>query len=275
MNAIQLKQPLKFASFLGDNAFEFYRQVVGWLAQTTGLPAELVRGPAADELDRQVNAGQIQAVFTCGLSYTRKADASPPLLRLLAAPVMAAPRYRNRPVYFSDVIVRADAPQRTLVDLRGKTFAFNEVHSLSGHWLPCYHLWRLGYPFPFFGQVVRSGDHAVSMDWVEAGRVTSAAIDSVVLEMEVTQRPHRADAFCVIESIGPFPMPPVAASPGLSGADERQLRSALLAMHTSPTGAEILRQAGMRRFAPVEDADYHPIRAAMSALRQVGITELQ
>ena len=273
-----LATPLKFASFLGDNAFGFYSRVVDYVAETTGLAAEMVRGLTPEEQDRRVNAGEIQAVFTCGLPYVRKADLVPPLFRLLAAPVMAAPRYQDQPVYFSDVIVRASSSIRTLAELRHTVFAYNENHSLSGYMLPCYHLWQLGHldqHQPFFDQTLRSGSHAVSMAWVESGRVTAAAIDSVVLEMELAQQPQRADIFRIIDSIGPLPMPPVAASPGLSDADYLPIQQALLAMHTTSFGQEILQIAGMRRFAPVTDNDYNSIRQIVAALQQAEITELR
>lgn len=271
-----MSQPtVYFASFLGDNAFEFYRQVTAYLGQAAGIATALVDGLSPAEQDRRVNAGAIQAVFTCGLPYVRKADLSPPMLRLIAAPVRAGARYRDEPVYFSDVIVGAQSPYQTLADLAGATFAYNETHSLSGYLLPAYHLHRQRAPQPFFGQTVRSGSHAASMDGVERGQVAAAAIDSVVLEMELAQHPERAASFRVIERIGPFPMPPVAASPGLDEAQRQQVEQALLAMHTTAAGQRILEQAGMRRFAAVTNHDYNPIRQIIQTLQQAGFTQLQ
>ncbi len=264
-----------FASFLGDNAFEFYRQVVAYLGETTGLPTEMVSGLPPDEQERRVNSGEIQAVFTCGLPYVRKADRQPPLLGLLAAPVMAGPRYDNKPVYFSDVIVRADSPYVSFDDLRGATFAYNEIYSLSGYRLLCYHLLRRGEMGHFFGRTVRSGSHAGSMDWVEQGRAHAAAIDSVVLAMELAQRPERAKAFRVVETVGPAPMPPVAASPTLAPDIRHRLAAALLAMDTTPRGQAILRYGGMSRFAPVVDADYNLIRNMITALQEAEVHELR
>lgn len=264
-----------FASFLGDNAFEFYRQAVAYLGQAAGLPTEMVSGLSPDEQERRVNSGEIQAVFTCGLPYVRKAGRQPPLLCLLAAPVMAGPRYENKPVYFSDVIVRADSPYASFDDLRGATCAYNEIYSLSGYMLLCYHLLRRGETGRFFGRTVRAGSHAAAMDWVEQGRAHAAAIDSVVLAMELAQRPERAATFRVAQSIGPAPMPPVAASPKLAPKIRRRLAEALLAMDTTPHGQAILKAGGMSRFAPVVDADYNPIRQMITALQQAKIYELR
>jgi len=253
---------------LGDNARPFYQNVVDYLVQATGLQTDLVSDLSPDEQDRLVDSGQIQVVFTCGLPYVRKADLNPPLLQLMAAPVMAAPRYQNQPVYFSDIIVRADAPYQTFDQLQGATFAYNEAHSLSGYMLPCYHLLTLGKTGRFFEKTVQSGSHAVSMNWVAQGRADAAAIDSVVLEMERHQRPNHASPFRVIEQIGPNPMPPVAASTQLNEKHRHNLRQALVNMHADPLAAAILGQAAVRRFAAVVDSDYNPIRHIIRTLQE-------
>jgi phosphonate transport system substrate-binding protein len=256
---------------LGDNARPFYKNVVDYLGRVTGLSTELISGLSPDEQDRMVNSGQIQVVFTCGLPYARKADLKPPLLRLMAAPVMAAPHYKNQPVYFSDIIVRADSPYETFDSLRGSVFAYNEIYSLSGYMLPCYHLLTLSQMGRFFGKMVQSGSHAHSMDWVAQGRADAAAIDSVVLEMELRQHPNRANTFRVIDQIGPQPMPPVAASTQLDDAYRQRLSGALLTMHTDPSAEAIFKQVGMRRFAAVVDSDYDPIRHIIQALQESSI----
>jgi phosphonate transport system substrate-binding protein len=49
-------------------------------------------------------------------------DATPPV-EPLAAPVLAGDRYRGRPVYYSDVIVRQNSPITCLEELRGCSWA--------------------------------------------------------------------------------------------------------------------------------------------------------
>lgn len=260
---------LRFASFLGGNAFEFYRQIVAYLGEMTGCSTELVADLPADEQDQWVDEGRIQVVFTCGLPYARKADRQPPLLCLLAAPVLAEQRYQDRPIYFSDIIVRADSAYQTFEDLRGARFAYNETYSWSGYVLACYYLRSLGESTAFFGEMVASGSHANSMAWVADGLADAAAIDSVVLAMEAMQRPERVAAFRVIEQLGPSPMPPVAASTRLDESLYQGLKQALLRMHTDRRGQAILKQGGARRFAPVGDHDYDSIRQIIRTLPEL------
>jgi len=265
--------PIRFASFLGDNAFEFYRQVVADVGEASGLPTEMLTDVSAG-LDTLLNEARIEAAFGCGLPYVWKAreDASP--VRLMVAPVLPAARYADQPVYFSDVIVRSDSPYQSFEDLRGAMFAFNQAISFSGYVLPLYHLLQTGRAGGFFGQTLETGSHAASMEWVENGRAEAAAIDSVVLEMELKQRPDRAGAFRVIESLGPAGMPPVMSATRLAEDQHYQLQHALITMHTRPRGQAILEQSGVRRFAPVTDRNYDDIRRMLLALHEANLTHL-
>ena len=258
---------LRFASFLGDNAFEFYRQVVGYLGAVTGLPTELVATPA--DQTGLFELGELEAAFACGLPYVWQAARADSPVRLLAAPVLPEARYGGRPVYFADLIVHAASPYHSLAELRGTRFAYNQVTSMSGYVLPRYHLLMLGESFDFFGATLACGSHAHAMDWVEAGRVACAAIDSVVLAMELRQRPERAASFRIVASMGPAAMPPVIVSARLAPSVQAALTQALLNMHTQADGQAILRQGGVRRFAPVSDANYDDIRHMLTTIAAV------
>lgn len=256
--------PIRFASFLGDNAFDFYRQVVAYLGAVTGLTTQMVATPS--DQTGLFELGKLEAAFACGLPYVWQAARADSPVRLLAAPVMPGARYAERPVYFADLIVHRDSPYRSLADLRGATFAYNQATSMSGYVLPRYHLLTLGETFDFFQSSVPCGSHANAMDWVESGRVACAAIDSVVLAMELQQRPERAAAFRVVESMGPAAMPPVIVSSRLSASVRAALSQALTNMHTEAAGQALLRQGGMRRFAPVTDAHYDDIRHMLKTI---------
>ncbi len=259
--------PIRFASFLGDNAFDFYRQVVGYLGAATGLPVVMVPAPVGPDAHlAPFEQGDLDVAFSCGLPYVTQADGGSAPASLLAAPVMPAERYGGRPVYFADVIVRHDSSFQNLAALRGARFAYNQDTSFSGYVLPRHHLLTQNETLGFFGAAVPTGSHAASMDWVADGLADCAAIDSVVLEMEQQQRPARAAVFRVVESIGPAPMPPVIAARHLPHAVRARLSAALLAMHTVPDGEALLRRGGVLHFAPVADQDYDAIRTILQAL---------
>ncbi len=261
-----MPSPIRFASFLGDNGFEFYKQVAAYVGEASGLPTHILTDTSPG-IDALFSGGHIEAAFGCGLPYVWKAAEPEPSVRLLAAPVMPSPRYHDRPIYYADVIVRHASRFQSMADLRGATFAFNQTVSFSGYVLPRYHWLTLGEDLlKFFSQTLETGSHANSINWVEAGQADCAAIDTVVLDMEFQQRPGRRDNFRVLASCGPASIPPVIASARLAPEVHAQLAHTLTTMHTTERGQAVLQVGGVKRFASVTDTDYDDIRRMYQAV---------
>ena len=84
-------------------------------------------------------------------------------MELLAVPVPAGYRYQGQPVYFSDVMVRDGSAFRIFRELRGAVWAYNEPRSHSGYNVVRAYLSGLGETPGFFGKIVESGAHTVSL----------------------------------------------------------------------------------------------------------------
>jgi len=266
---------ITLASFLSENARPTYERIAAHLARRLGEPATLLAGVEWNERHRRLDAGEVHLAFLCGLPYSEKFDRSDRPVELLCAPVMAAPRYRGQPVYYTDVIVRHDSSCRTFADLRGRGYAYNDPGSHSGYNLPRHHLLTLGETSGYFGRTVASGSHQGSIRLVLEGAVDAAGIDSVVLELETKARPELGRELRVVESIGPSPIPPVVVSTRLPLTLTERLREAFLGMHEDPEGRAILADGLMARFVPVRDADYDPIREMVHRAAAAGFLRLR
>jgi phosphonate transport system substrate-binding protein len=249
-------------SLMSDNARPTYQRIADYLSAHAGVSATLITGMPWQAQQQLLEQGKAEVGFICGLPYVRKVER----FELLAAPVMRAPRYQGRPIYFSDVIVRCDSPFRSFTDLRGATWAYNEPGSFSGYVVALAHLAALDETSGYFGRTVESGAHLRSLGLIAEGAVDAAAIDSVVLELEVRRRPELAAQFRVVETIGPSPIPPVVVARGVAAGIKQRLRDALLRMHEDGEGQAILSDGMIARFVAVHDADYDDIRRkALSA----------
>lgn len=238
----------------------FLAAVADCLSRHAGLPVRFVDdGDWTDRREALLN-GDAELGLWCGLPYALEADRPDPRVALVAAPVMAATRYADAPVYFSDVIVRREAPFRHLDDLQGATWAYNEPSSHSGYWITRYELARRGLAAPHFGRVVEAGAHLTAIELVRTGAVDASAIDSTVLDLALTAEPALADDLRVIETWGPSPMPPLVASTRVPAAQRQALAGAIAQMHHHPAGRQALAAGLVSRFAPVSDADYDPVR---------------
>jgi phosphonate transport system substrate-binding protein len=245
---------------MAPNADFFYRRLGEWLARRTGVAIEVVDAIPWQERERLLDRGEAHVGFICGLPYVRKVAHPEPAIELLAAPVMAGARYEERPIYFSDVVVRRESPYQAFADLRGASWSYNEPGSQSGYNLIHYHLATLGERSGYFSRVVEAGAHQTSLRMILDGEIDASAIDSTVLEMELTLRPELAPRVRVIATLGPSPIPPAVVSRQLPLSLRRVLRRSLLSMHREPVGTEILKAGMVARFTPVADPDYDEIR---------------
>lgn len=251
---------LRFTSIQSPSADGVCAAIARYVSARLAVRAEFVADLSWQERERLLDEGQIQVGWICGLPYVRKVDRDPPLVRLLAAPVMQQPRYEGRPIYFSDVIVHRDSGYLTFADLRGASWAYNEPHSQSGYNVTRYHLATLGETSGYFSQVVEAGSHLRALQMVLDRRIDASAIDSTVLELELQRDPGLADRIRIVDMLGPSPIPPWVVTRSVSPEMEGALREAFLGMHEHPEGREVLAAGQMARFARVADADYDPIR---------------
>lgn len=251
---------ITFASCQAPIADEFCREVIGWLSEQSNIAITFITNMSWVEREAQFDAGQIDAAWICSAPYVRKMARPEANLELLAAPVAAAPRYHNLPVYFSDVVVQHDSLFHTLADLRGASWAYNEPNSHSGYSVVQYALAERGERDGYFGRVIESGAHQVSLEMILSRQVDASAIDSTVLEMVCAQDTTIAPRIRIIDTFGPSPMPPWCIGCHVPEPVRQQLRQHLYQMHNAAAGQTILARHQMARFAAATDSAYDVVR---------------
>jgi phosphonate transport system substrate-binding protein len=256
--------PLVFANFLAPNMSSVYAFVATRLAEPDG-GSTFIEGTSLDQL----RDGPVDVAFLCGLPYVRLCQDNPLLLTPLAAPVLAEPRYRGQPVYFSDIIVRRESPYQSFADLRGRSWAHSTPDSFSGCLLARYHLRQMGETEAFFGRVTYSGRHQESIRAVVEGEVDASAIDSHVLSVERRRDRELDEKLRVIAVLGPSPIPPVVVSSRVRPELQARFRDALCKLHADPVSREVLRRGMIRRFTPIEDRAYDDIRRKLASVEGV------
>jgi phosphonate transport system substrate-binding protein len=259
--------PLRFATFLAPNMASVYRFLADRIGRRLGRPVELVVGRSFDQFER----GEADLGVICGLPYVWLADRRPPPVEPLAAPVLDGDRYGGRPVYFSDVIVGRDSPITCLEELRGRSWAYNEPASHSGHTVTLYSLVGMGARPGFLGPVIEAGYHQRAVRLVAAD---TAAIDSQVLAIELRDHPRLEAGLRVIGAFGPSTIPPVVAASRLPGRLKDQVRDLLVGLGDDPSARAALDHGLIRRFVPIGDAAYDDIRAMLAAIEAAGWTSL-
>lgn len=239
------------------------RSIITWLGAVLPRPVQFVDDCGWQERARRVDDGAVDVAWMCGTWYLKRRDTLGMPVSLLAAPVMLGSRYGDRPIYFSDVVVRREAPFLTFGDLRGAAWAYNEPDSHSGYHVVRWHLAKLGERRGFFGRVIEAGSHEAALKLILDGNVDAAAIDSTVLEAELRLHPDLGHKMRVVATLGPSAMPPWVGRGDLAPKLVTDLQQALSRMHEDAGGRKILTEAGWARFAIVGDGDYDPLRAML------------
>ncbi len=231
-------------------------------------PLELVIDMPWQDRAKMLYDGEIDIAWICGLPYTRHTDAGTAAYELLATPARNAKRYLNRPVFFSDVVIRADSDAQVLTDLRGATVAYNEPESFSGYTALRAHIASID-EHELFGKVYEAGSHEEALELIKTSVVDVAAIDSTVLEMQEAINPSSVRGLKVLHSLGPYPGPPLVISKRLPKSIRETIRTAVLNMHNNSLGRQLLEQGMLSRFMEVNDNDYDIIRNLDQVSRRV------
>lgn len=245
---------------MAENFERVGRAMAPYITTRLNISAEFADNVPYQDRERLFDEKQIQLCWLCGLHYIWKAASPEADLELLAAPVMAASRYKNKPVYFSDVVVHKDSPFHTFADLRGASWAYNEIRSHSGYNITRYHLTTLNEPPGYFGRVVKAGGHQAALHMILSRQIDASAIDSTLLGFELHCNPAITDQIRIIDTLGPSPIPPWVIQKNLPQPLKNNLRALFLTMHHTPTGRAVLDQGLIAKFVPVQDQDYNLIR---------------
>ena len=92
-----------------------WKRLFTWLADRSGVPLETIDHAYPAPLAELWGRSDLAAGFICGYPYVHMGKR----LKPVAAPVPSGTRYGGRPVYVTDLVVRAEAPFRTLEDTFG------------------------------------------------------------------------------------------------------------------------------------------------------------
>ncbi len=245
-------------------------EIAHHLARTLSIDIKTVLEIPWEERAARLDTGSIHIGWICGAPYVQKAD-NRMRIELLAAPVPAGARYNDAPVYFSDVIVRADSRFASFADLAGARFALNEPGSHSGFHIVRYTLAQRKLGADFFGGHYFSGSHALSLQHVLDGSADGSAIDSTVLEGLLHQNPAYAKEIRSVDVLGPSPRPPWIIRKEVDVHLRAELRKSLLTLHETENGRAILAAGHTARFAAVTDHDYDPIRQMLRLADRRGV----
>ncbi|SFU96814.1 phosphonate transport system substrate-binding protein [Polaromonas sp. YR568] len=177
--------------------------------------------------------------------------------------VFAEIKANGRIFYRSQIITHKNSGIKTINDLKGKSFAYVDPSSASGHLLPKAGLIKLGFdPDNDFGRVIYSGSHDANAIAVQNKKVDAAATGDRLLDGVIARGLVRREDITVIWQSDPIPGSPMVWRKDLPADLKKRIRAAFLEAKDITWHVHGM----LNGFKPTTDADYNIIRETAQLL---------
>ncbi len=170
---------------------------------------------------------------------------------------VAETKKAGRTSYRSLVITNKASGIKTVNDLKGKTFAFVDPSSTSGHLFPKAGLMKAGFNTDKdFSRVLFSGSHDSNAIAVQNRKVDAAAIADRILDAAIAKGLAKREDIHVVWESDPIPESPTVWRKDLPADLKKRVQAAFLEVKDIPWSD----QGMLNGFKPTNDAAYDVIR---------------
>ena len=252
-----------------------WRTLLEWVIAHADVPVEVIDHPPPAPIASLWQRSDLACALMCGYPLSRAAPAPIPLAAIVPSPA----RYGRRPVYWSDLVVRADSPWRDVDDVIGKRIAFTVEHSQSGYQAArrffAERAHTGGSPRLFEAAI---GPLVTPLDVVQAivdGDADVGPVDSYAHDLLRRHRPEVAARLRIVASTSPTPIPPFVASTQTPAHIVEALRGALVAAGEASELAATRDALLIARLKPVVAADYDMLARLAGEADALGYARLQ
>ena len=237
---------------------ESSQQLLDALEKNLGIK---VQGFVASDYNGVIEAmrsGHVEVAYLGPFSYVLGTTVAP-----IEAFATAETAKSGRTFYHSQIITRKDSGIKEVKDLKGRTFAFVDPSSTSGHLFPKAGLMKLGFdPEKDFGRVLFTGSHDANALAVANKRVDAATIADRIFDAAVQKKLIDPADIQVVWRSDPIPESPTCWRKNLPDDLKKQIRTAFLNIRDI-TWAD---QGKLNRFVETNDQAYDIIRDTAKVL---------
>ncbi|ARU05026.1 phosphonate ABC transporter substrate-binding protein [Comamonas serinivorans] len=234
------------------------QQVMAQLAAKTGMKVRPFVANDYNGVIEAMRAGKIDVAYFGPFSYVLASQ-------LAEAEAFAIPvsKKSGQSSYQSILITKKDGGASTLAQLQGKTFAFVDPSSASGHLFPKAGLKSEGIATDtYFSRVIFSGSHDASILAVANGKVDAAAVAEPIFHNAVAKGHVKAEDFRIVWRSQAIPESPMAWRKSLDAATKQKVATALADIKGLPWGD----RGELNGFAATTDKAYDVVRQTAKAL---------
>lgn len=237
---------------------EASQQVMEQLAAKTGMKVKPFVANDYNGVIEALRSGKLDIAYLGPFSYVLAHE-----MANAEAFAVAVTKKTGRSAYQSKVIARKDKGLQSLDHLKGRTFAFVDPSSASGHLFPKAGLMASGFDVDKgFSRVIFSGSHDASIMAVANNKVDAAAVADRIFDSAIKKGLIKSEDFTVIWHSKPIPESPMVWRKSLDEATKKKVAAAMAEIKNLPWGD----QGMLDGFAPTNDQAYDVVRQTAKAL---------
>ena len=250
-----------------------WHALLEWVIARAGVAATVINYPAPQPLTALWARDDLAGAFMCGHPLSQ----ATPRPIVLAAPIPAMPRCAGAPVYWTDIVVRADSAITTIEDTFGKRFGYTTPDSQPGYQAPRYLL--APYANARGGRLFSAtvGPLVTPRRVIEAvlaGDCDAGPVDSYALELFRSTEPDFVSPLRVIASTAITPIPALIASSTIDSESCERLADAFRNAGDADELADARGKLRLTGFARPAAADYDVLRLRAREADQLGYSQL-
>jgi ABC-type phosphate/phosphonate transport system substrate-binding protein len=250
-----------------------WRALLEWVLHRAGVTGEVIDHPSPLPLETLWSRPDLGCAFMCGYPFARTTPQPIPLAALVPSPE----RYRGRPAYWTDLVVRNDSPLRTIVHAFGRRMAYTTEESQSGYQAPR----RFLAPYAqarggslFASTIGPLGTPRKVVEAIVAGTADVGPLDSYAHDLLRQNEPELAGRLRTIASTPPTPIPPIVAAPTIDTGEARRLREALYAAGSAGELEAVRNDLLIQGFLPADARSYAVLVSEAAEADRLGYPRL-
>jgi len=227
------------------------------LSKALGMPVKPFVAADYNGVIEALRSKRLDVAYLGPFSYVLGASVAD-----IEAFAVAETKKAGRTYYHSLIVANKDSGIKTVADLKGKTFAYVDPSSTSGHLFPKAGLIKVGFNADKdFGRVIFSGSHDANAVAIQNKRVDAVAIADRILDAAIAKGLAKREDLVVVWKSDPIPESPTVWRKDLDPALKKRIQAAFLEVKNIPWSD----QGELNGFHPTNDAAYNVIRETAKA----------
>ncbi|MBV7454175.1 phosphonate ABC transporter substrate-binding protein [Acidovorax sp. sif1233] len=228
------------------------------LSKSLGMPVKPFVAADYNGVIEALRSKRLDVAYLGPFSYVMGTTVAP-----IEAFAVAETKKAGRAFYHSLIVAHKDSGIKTVADLKGKTFAFVDPTSTSGHLFPKAGLMKEGFNTDKdFGRVIFSGSHDSNAVAVQNKKIEAVAIADRILDAAIAKGLAKREDLVVVWKSDPIPESPTVWRKDLDADLKRRVQAAFLDVKDIPWSD----QGMLNGFHPTNDKAYDIIRETAKIL---------